>query len=289
MPFRKGNYVVYARVNGLSHGGVASLNAQVKECMELAESLGYSKNRAITLQEIGSGATLDRPLLNKLRAMVAAGKLVAVFLHSAARLSRNALDLLALVHELQANGVEVYFVKGQSGSTPDGAMPRSFVEQFARCHRPMTGERTRRGQMAVASDGRMLAGALSQPEGYDYDAASKKRVVNEGEAVVVRRIFRQFAEGASMPKIARMLNDEGVPSKRGGLWSAAAIRLVLTNSSYIGVDHYGKTRIVYDERVVGKRVGAPRDERIEIRGYSPALVSEALFDAVNKRLDGLKS
>ena len=114
-------------------------------------------------------------------------------------------------------------------------------------------------------------------------------MVNEGEAVVVQRIFGQFDEGTSMSKIARMLNDEGVPSKRGGLWSATAIRRVLTNSSYIGVDYYGKTRIVHEERGVGKRVAVPRDEWIEIRGYSPVLVSEALFHAVNERLDGLKS
>ena len=258
MPVRKGNYVVYVRTAASSPEDLASLNAQAKDGIERADFLGYSKNRGITLQDIGSGLTLDRPGLNKLRGMAAAGKLEAVFMRDPSRLSRNALDLLALVGELQDNGVEVYFVKGQSGSTPDGTLPKFLVEQIARYQQTLLGERTRRGQMAVARDGRMLAGALSQPEGYDYDSVSKKRVVNEGEAVVVRRIFRRFDEGASMSKIAGMLNEEGVPSKRGGLWSAAAIRRVLTNSSYIGVYYYGKTRNVHDERSVARRVAAAR-------------------------------
>lgn len=289
MPVKKGNYVVYDRANGLVDGGAAARDARVKDCIERAESLGYSKNGGVILQEIGSGATLDRPGLNKLRDMAAAGKLEAVFVHGPERLSRKPVDLLALVHELQANGVEVHFVTSQSGSTPDGALARSVVAEIDRYQRTRMGEMTRRGQMAAAGDGRMLTGALSQPVGYDYDPVSKKRVVNEGEAVVVRRIFRQFDEGASMLKIARMLNDEGVPSKRGGLWNAAAIRRVLTNSSYIGVDYYGKTRNVHDELGVRKRVAVPRVEWIEIRGCSPALVSEALFHAVKERLDSLKS
>ena len=161
--------MVYARVAGVHDGVKALLNAQVEHGIELAESLGYSKNGAIVLRDVGSGTTLDRPGLNKLRDMAAAGNLEAAFAHGPDRLSRNALDLSALVHELQANGVAVYFVKGRSGSTPDGAMPTSFVGQFGRYQRRLMGERTRRGQMAVARGGRMPAGASSQSEGYDYD------------------------------------------------------------------------------------------------------------------------
>ena len=289
MPGKKGMYVVYVCATGSPQGGGASRDAQVKDCIELVRSLGYSKNRGIVLRELGSGTTLDRPMLNYVRGMAAAGKLVAVFVQGTDQLSSDALGLAALVDEFNRHGVEVHFVKGPSGLMSEDDLRRSFLAECARQQRAMIGKRTRKGQMAAARDGRMLTGALSQPFGYDYDPVSKKRVVNEGEAVVVQKIFHQFADGASVLKIARMLNEEGVPTKRAGLWNAAAVRRVLTNSCYIGVDYYGKRRTVYDERGVGKRVAAPRDECVEIRGYSPALVSEALFDAVNKRLVGLRS
>ena len=282
-------YVIYVCATGSPHGGVASRDAQVKDCMEFAESLGFSKDGGIVLRELGSGMTLDRPMLNYVRSMAAAGKLLAVFVQGTDQLSSDALGLAALVDEFNRHGVEVHFVKGPSGLMSQDGLRRSVLADLARRQRAMIGERTRKGQMAAARDGRMPVGASNQPFGYDYDPVSKKRVVNEGEAVVVQKIFHQFADGASVLNIARMLNEEGVPTKRPGLWSAAAVRRVLTNSCYIGTDYYGKRRTVYDERGVGKRVAAPRDECVEIRGYSPALVSEALFDAVNQRLERLKS
>src|SRR3546814_7260060 len=42
-----------------------------------------------------------------------------------------------------------------------------------------------------------------------------ERTINEGEAVIVRRIFREFADGKSPRAIARDLNAEGMPGPRG--------------------------------------------------------------------------
>ena len=257
MPDKKKKYAVYVREARSPDGVGVSLNAQVDDCMELALSLGYSEDEAIVLHEIGSGTTLDRPVLNELRALTAAGKLEAVIVESPHRLSRVMLDLATLFDEFNRHGVEVHFVHG-SGFIPD--------------------------QVELARVGFMPVGG-AQPEGYDYDPVSRNRVVNEAEVVVVQRIFQAFYDGASMLKIAKMLNDEGVRSKMGGLWTAMAIRRILTNSSYIGVDHYGKRRRLFDARGVSERVSAPRDEWTEIRGYSPAVISEKLFDAVKKRLN----
>ena len=207
MPGKKGMYVVYVCATGSPQGGVASLDAQVKDCMEFAESLGFSKNGGIVLRELGSGTTLDRPMLNYVRGMAAGGKLVAVLVQGTDQLSRDALGLAALVDEFNRHGVEVHFVEGPSGFMPEDDLLRSFLADFARLQRATIGERTRRGRMAAASDRRMLTGALSQPSGYNYDPVSKKRVVNEQKSVVVCRIFRQIADGASLSKIARMLND----------------------------------------------------------------------------------
>src|SRR3546814_12703641 len=51
-----------------------------------------------------------------------------------------------------------------------------------------------------------------------------ERTINEGEAVIVRRIFREFADGKSPRAIARDLNAEGMPGPRGDLWMDTTIR-----------------------------------------------------------------
>ena len=45
-----------------------------------------------------------------------------------------------------------------------------------------------------------------------------ERTINEAEAGIVRRVFREFAAGVSPRAIARRLNEEGIPGPSGKLW-----------------------------------------------------------------------
>ena len=51
-----------------------------------------------------------------------------------------------------------------------------------------------------------------------------ERTVNEKEADVVRRVFRDFAAGVSPRAIAQRLNHEGIPGPSGRLWNDSTIR-----------------------------------------------------------------
>ena len=65
--------------------------------------------------------------------------------------------------------------------------------------------------------------------------------MNEAEASVLKRIFWLYAAGWSVYRIATTLNAEGIRSKTGGLWRVSALRRILSNTSYMGVDYYGNT------------------------------------------------
>ena len=223
--------------------------------------------------------------MTKLRRMAAAGEFDALFVYSTDRLSRDPVELLVLLREFAARGVEVHFVQEPSDSTPEGELVK-FVRGYAWSQeRSMFRERSIRGKNAVARSGRVPTGARNQPYGYDLDPETRERLVNEAEARVLKRIFQQYNEGWSMYRIAKTLNEEGVPSKTGTSWSVVTIRGVLTNTSCVGIDYYGKTRSVGGDRGKGRQVAAPKEEWIEIRGYTPPLISEALFRQVNERLE----
>jgi hypothetical protein len=52
---------------------------------------------------------------------------------------------------------------------------------------------------------------------------------------IVREIFeRHHRDGWGYPRIARCLNDRGVPSPRGGLWYTVTVRGILLNPVYLG-------------------------------------------------------
>ena len=286
MSKNKKRALAYARSTSVIEADQTALDPQSAELVRLANEMGYGIAPADVLREVASGASLDRPQLNKVRLMAATGEFDALFVYSPDCLSRNPADLLMLMGEFASPGVEVHFVQGPSASGPQAEFFNVVIGLCADWEHSRHGERIVRGKNAVAFSGRMPTGAHAQPFGYDLDPAAMKRVFNEVEAGVVVRVFGLYAEGLSMAGIVEMLNEEGVKTKTGRAWTQPGLRRMLSNTSYIGLDYYGKTRSVGRHRGGSKHVAAPREKWIEIRGFTPALISETLFQKVQERLAG---
>ena len=274
----------YTRVSSSVQEDGTSLETQEAECTSLVLSLGYLGNAKCVYREVWSGASLDRPQLNKLRRMAAAGELEALFVYTADRLARDPYDLLTVMREFDNCGVAVHFVRDSSDSSPEGELVLFVLGFSGHRERAMIRLRTMNGKIAVAKAGRMPVGGRYSTYGYNQDPVTKMRLVNEEEAKVLTWIYRKYAGGWSMNRMGVKLNKKGIPSKRGVDWSVTVLRKLLTNTSYIELDYYGKTHLVG-----GKRVARPREEWIEIRGYSPRLVSDKLFQKVQERLAGVQA
>src|SRR3546814_17833123 len=90
-------------------------------------------------------------------------------------------------------------------------------------------DKTRRGLRGRVEKGKSGGGLC-----FGYDVANRvdgngelirgERTINEGEAVIVRRLFREFADGTSPSAIARALNDEGMHGLRSDLWMDTTVR-----------------------------------------------------------------
>ena len=211
--------VAYARITSVAQADGTSLDMQAAEMVRLANEMGYGIDPGDVLREIASGASLDRPQLYKIRRMAAAGEFDALFVYSIDRLSRDPVDLLVLVRELEAHSVAVHFVRGPSDSTPEDELLRCVVGLSEQQWLVNLRERVIRGKDAAARSGRMPTGLRVQPYGYDLDPETKKRVVNAVEAEVVVRVFSLYAEGWDIYRIVKMLNGEGVRTKMGKAWS----------------------------------------------------------------------
>ncbi|MEX0781497.1 MAG: recombinase family protein [Dehalococcoidia bacterium] len=101
------------------------------------------------------------------------------------------------------------------------------------------------------------------PYGYRVGPRHRLELVPD-EAVVVRYIFRLYLqEGMGIRRIAGQLNQEDVPTRRGGRWSMVSIRDLLRNRVYLGTY---------------TRFG------VKVPGSHPALVSPEDFRRVQERL-----
>ncbi len=285
MSTHKKKDVAYLRVSASLQEDGTSLGTQEVEIIRFASALGNRIDPENVLREIRTGVTLDRPVLDKIRRMAAAGEVGALFVYNTDRFSRDPVDLLVLIREFKARGVEVHFVRDPSDSSPYGELVKFILGFSSNQEHAKIRERTLNGRIAVARAGRVPIGSPYGTLGYDYDKATKARVVNEQEAEVVKRIFKLYVDGWSMYRIGKKLNQEGVPTKTGVLWAGSGIRDVLSNTSYISLDYYGKTKEVVGGDGKRKRVAAPREEWIEIRGYTPAIISEPIFQKAQERLE----
>lgn len=116
---------------------------------------------------------------------------------------------------------------------------------FAEYERALIKERTRRGRIYAARQGRVNWGV--SPYGYRYvpktDTTPQELVIDEKEAEVVREMYRWLVEEQlSSHAIQVRLNQRWVPSRKNsprGWWQSGVIN-VLRNRVYTGEGYYNK-------------------------------------------------
>ena len=237
------------------------------------------------LRDTASGFTLERPGLERVRALAAAGQVDVVLAHALDRLSRKQTHVAILVEEMEQHGVALRFVTEDFEDTATGQLLRSVKAFAAEFEREKIAERTMRGKAARARSGRLPQGTGRGMYGYSYDPSTGKRTVVTEQAKVVRRLFTEFATGSSIMGLCNALNDEGIPTFAGGRWYPATVFHLLQSEAYTGRTLYRKTKVTPRKGSRARRV-EPRNEAdwIEIPGATPAVVPRELFEAAQARL-----
>ncbi len=286
MAFAEGAVAVMVRVStDQQERDGTSLDTQLVECMRQAELDGLTVDPDHIYREQWTGDDLDRPVLTLLRGVVQEGKIRVIYVYSPDRLSRNPLHLLLLVEEFTSAGVELRFVRGFTEDTPEGRLMMYINGYVGQRERLEFMERTMRGKMQTARLGRLPNGTGSGLYGYDYDSIHKVRLVNEEESIVVRQVFQWCYDGWTAYRIALKLNEMGIPTKRGNRWHPINVRRMLENPAYTGRHFYGQKRY---RKVSGKKIEVtprPESEWIPLEDFTPPLVSQEIYEAVQKRLE----
>jgi site-specific DNA recombinase len=285
---------IYARVSSEQQREANTIASQTAALIEFAQRHDLEVPKEWVFEDDGySGATLERPGLERVRDLAAEGQIQVVLAYSPDRLSRKYAYQILLIEELARNGVETLFIKAPQGSSPEDQLLVQFQGMIAEYERAQILERSRRGKRHRAQSGEVsvMSGA---PYGYRYirktDEAPAAYAVIEAEARVVQRIYEMYTvEGLSIGEITRRINGESIPTRKASAqWERSTVWAVLRNSAYRGVACFGKTRVSARTRVVRplRRRGVitpsttagherPREEWIEIP--VPALVSEDSF------------
>ena len=145
------------------------------------------------------------------------------------RLFRDAADALEQTRAWERKGIALHLIDvgGQTVCT-GSAMGRMFLTLmagFAELERNLIAERT-----AAALAHKKAKLEAYSPTPYGFERCNGRLVENAGERRTVARMRALADSGESLRGIARRLNREAVPTKRGGRWHARTVGYMLRNS-----------------------------------------------------------
>src|SRR5436305_154266 len=284
---------IYARVSSEQQREENTIASQTASLIEFAKSHDLEVPKEWVFEDEGySGATLERPGLERVRDLAAEGQIQVVLAYSPDRLSRKYAYQILLIEEFARHGVETRFVKAPQGDSAEDQLLVQFQGMIAEYERAQILERSRRGKRHRAQLGEVSV-MSNAPYGYRYirktDEAPAAYIIDETEARVVRHVYEMYTvEGLSIGEITRQLNREVIPTRKASRWERSVVWALLRNPAYRGLACFGKTRASARTRVVRPQrrrgVTSPsttagheraREEWIEIP--VPALVTEESF------------
>ncbi|MBA2713526.1 MAG: recombinase family protein [Rubrobacteraceae bacterium] len=225
--------ILYARVSTDEQARSGySLAQQIEALGAYAASEGYE-----VLEEVSdagqSGASLERPGMDRVRDLVAAAGVSVVLAQDRDRLAREPAYLYLLREEFAERGTALRALNDRGDETPEGQLTDGILDQIARFERLKTAERTRRGKQRRAREGQVI-GNQTANLGFRYDEGRNGLEVDEETMPVVREIFRMIgAEGRPIYATKKELERRRIPTPYGNRsWSHAYIRKILKNDVY---------------------------------------------------------
>jgi site-specific DNA recombinase len=248
-----------------------------------------------------SGATMERPALQRLLADIAAARVDIVVVYKIDRLTRSLTNFAKIVEILDAKGASFVSVTQQFNTTTSmGRLTLNILLSFAQFEREVIGERIRDKIAASKKKGMWMGGV--PPLG--YRAHDRKLVIVDGEAEIVRTIFRRYAELGSVRLLKEELEARGIKSKSwtsasgrligGKAFSRGALYLILQNRLYRGEvvhkrqSHPGEHTPIIDqplwEAVQAQLAGNAAERNSGTNTRQPSLLAGMLFDANGNRI-----
>src|SRR3712207_2840098 len=149
------------------------------------------------------------------------------------RFSREPAYHYLLRREFEEHGTKIRALNDRGDESPEGELTDGILDQLAKFERAKTMERSRRGKLRKARQGRIVAG--HRPHyGFRYNATRDGYEVDEAEMRVVRRIFEMVGvEGASLRAVRKALEAEGLPTPGGKKrWSQMFVRSAILDDVY---------------------------------------------------------
>src|SRR6476469_8598309 len=189
---------VYVRVSTQRQAQAQTIEQQLERLRAHLRDQGAELASEKVFRDDGySGATLNRPGLDRLRDAVRAGEVDRLLVTDPDRLARNYVQLMVLPEELGRAGCEVAFLDRPMSREPQDRLLLQIRGAVAEYERTLIAERMRRGRQAKLRAGTLLPWTRP-PFGYRLDPERPRQAsavrIEPSEAVLVAQLFDWYLE-----------------------------------------------------------------------------------------------
>ena len=268
---RKRRTAGYARVSTDSEEQFTSYEAQVDYYTEKINSNPNWKCAGIFADDGKSATqTKKRDDFNAMIDACMAGKVDLVLTKSVSRFARNTVDALQCIRKLKEKNVPVIFEKeGVNTMESGGELLITILSSQAQEESRNISENTRWGLTRRFENG-IISVNHKKFLGYTKDDDGNLIIVPD-EAVIVKRIFREYLEGKSIIQIVKGLQDDGIKTVTGlENWHPGTIDKMLSNEKFCGDACMQKT---YTIDFLTKK-------KVKNQGYAPQYYIEDNHEAI---------
>ena len=301
----KGEYCIYLRKSRAdteleAAGAGDTLARHRKALLELAGRMHLTVTKIY--EEVVSGETLAaRPEMQRLLSDVDQGAWAGVLVMEVERLARgDTIDQGIVAQSFKYSGTRI--ITPVKTYDPNNEFDEEYFEFglfMSRREYKTINRRLQRGRVASVKEGKFVGNKtpygyrrvkLAQDKGYTLEPVPD-------QAQWVEKVFSWYTLPQAYPAgkparllgctaIANRLNDLGVPSSTGGVWTAPVISGMLRNPVYIGLVRWGARAAKKTVRDGTVKISRPRDKEnvMTCPGLHPPLISEELWRQAQARL-----
>ena len=258
-----------------------SIEVQVEKCREWCHQQNIPI-LGIYADEATSGMKDTRTQYEAMMQQLRMGFADTVVIYDQSRMFRKMTAWFAFRYELISMGVNVVSVTqpmvGKDLRDPTNFLTEGSMALFNQIWALQSRQKTMEKMRFMARNGQHTGGKPA----LGYVVKDGRLEICEEEAAIVRRIFREYADGSSYREIIAGLNRDGLKTKRGNAFGSNSLHDMLHNEKYIGVLVYGQSPYRED----GTRNTHSKDltNAIRIEDALPAIIDRDLFDIVQKRM-----
>lgn len=276
------NIAAYCRVSTDKSDQLNSLETQKEFFLEYTKRTGDNLIKLYADEGISGTKIKNRKEFQRMLADAEKGLFNMVVVKDISRFARNTVDLLQSVRKLKSLGIETQFLTANMTSMGNSEFVLTIFGALAQEESANTSKRIKFGKKMNAEKGRVPNIVF----GYDKTIGDYFNLsINENEAKAIRQIFQWYTEeGYGGSKIANMLNERGIKTKRGNNWSQNAVCRILTNEIYTGKIINGKEEIA--DFLTGQRKEKDESEWLVTIRPELRIIEDEVFDKAQDILKG---